>query len=190
MYDLTLLNSIAMNGRVPCSLFFNKLNGMFLHASSLVNLDEVNNQEYTTIINADFDLMNDVVIGEYPNHVIMDRSEVKPTYYEAQADTAMATKITKQYPVVEQVNILGRAIVALAEKGGIDLPELTEMLEYIKLCRGINANTKEFHRDSPDFIYVSNEELAEIDAARTEGGLHELYGPRSITGGRVFATDS
>lgn len=189
MFDLTAIDVISKNGRVPCSLFFNKLNGMFLHASTLVDINEINNQEYVTVIEADFDLMNDIVVGNYPDYTIQDRSEAKQTFYEGQADAAMSTKITKQYPVVEQVNILGRAIVALAAKAGVELDELTEMLEYIKLCKSINASTKEFYSGSPDFIYISNAELAETEAARTEGGLHELYGPRSITGGRVFNTD-
>lgn len=190
MYNLSTLNEMAGGKRVPCSLFFNKLNGMFLHASSLVNLEEISNQEYVTIVTADFDLINDKVVGCYPDYKVMDRLEGPQTFYEAQADAAMSTKITKKYPVVEQVNVLGRAIAALAAATGTEMTELTEMLEYIKLCKDINANTKEFYSESPDFIYVSNAELAETDAARTEGGLHELYGPRTITGGRVFSTDS
>ena len=189
MYNLSVLGAMA-TGRVPCSLFFNKLNGMFLHASSRVNIEEISNQEYITVVDADFDLSNDIVLGKFPDFEVVDRAAGPQYFYEAQADSAMSTKITKRYPVVEQVNVLGRAIAAMAAVTGTDLSELTEMLEHIKLCKDINSNTKEFYRESPDFIYVSNEELAETDAARTEGGLHELYGPRAITGGRVFSNDS
>ncbi len=189
MYNLTMLDEIDKNGRVPCSLFFNKLNGMFLHASSLVDPNDINNTEYLTIVEDNFDLMNDVVIGCFPDYKIQDRTEGPQPFHEAQADAAMSTKITKVYPVVEQVNVLGRAIAKIAAATNTDLTELVEMLEYIKLCKEINANTKEFYRESPDFIYISNAELAETDAARTEGGLHELYGPRTIAGGRVFSTD-
>lgn len=190
MYNLSVLNEQVANGRTLCSLFFNKLNGMFLHASSPVDINNIANQEYVTIVDDQFDFINDIVVGNYPDYKIQHRDEATPVFYEAQADTAMSTKITKEYPVVEQVNILGRAISKLAEVHGIELPELQEMLSHISLCRDINASTKEFYRDSPDFIYISNEELAEQEAARTEGGLHELYGPRTIAGGRVFATGS
>lgn len=172
--------------RVKCQLFFNKVNGKFLHAATFVPLDQIGGQEYVNIVEADFDMINDKVVGLYPDFKVQDRSEGPEEYYEAYADTAMATKITKRYPVVEQVNVLGRALMILAKHHGEELEELQEMLEYIKLCKDTNRTTKEFYRDSPDYIYVSNDEAAEEHASRFEGGIHEFLGPRELSGGRVF----
>lgn len=172
--------------KIRCWLFFNKVNGIYLHAANWVEKDTMTGLEYYTLVDTMFDLFNDEVVGTYPDYTIRKRGEGPQPYYEAQADALMATKITKKYPIAEQVNVLGRAIFELAEKHKLELPELTEMLDYIKLCKEVNASTKEFYRESPDFIYISNEQSAENEAARYEGGLHEHLGARAVTGGRVF----
>lgn len=188
MYNSTVLSDLTSGVRTRALLMFNKANGEFISAISWNDPETLGGKEYILFVEAQFDMLNDVVKGTYPDYVIMNKDEGPQPYYESQADTAMSTKITKKYPVVEQVNVLARAVGILAEKLGMteDLSELAEMIEYIKLCKDVNATTKEFYRESPDFIYISNEELAAQENARYEGGLHEAIGPRPILGGRVF----
>jgi hypothetical protein len=188
MYNETVLSDMTSGERVRALLMFNKVNGEFIAALSWNDPTTLGGQDYIQYVEAQYDMTNDVVKGKYPDYKIMNKNEGPQPYYEAQADAVMSAKITKLYPVVEQVNVLARALGILAEKLGVteELSELTEMVEYIKLCKEVNASTKEFYSESPDFIYISNEELAIQENARYEGGLHEAFGARTITGGRVF----
>lgn len=170
----------------PVQLFFNKANGVLMHHGSQQPLDQMTGLEYYEIVEVQMDLEQQTVVGVYPDYEIKLISDVPEPFYESQADLTMAAKITKKYPVVEQVNILARAILQLAEHHGEALPELQEMLSYIQLCKDTNRSTKEFYRDSPDFVYISNEQADEDFNALFEGGIHEHLGARQIQGGRVF----
>ena len=187
MFNENTLSDLTSGQRIRALLMFNKANGEFIAALSWNDPATLSGHEYVTYVEDQYDMTNDVVKGTYPDYKVVDKREGPQPYYETQADAAMSAKITKLYPVVEQVNVLGRAISVLAEKIGCKLDELTEMLEYIKLCKEVNASTKEFYIESPDFIYISNEELAAQENARYEGGLHEAFGARTISGGRVFS---
>jgi hypothetical protein len=188
MLDTTALNTLTSGERVRSLLMFNKANGEFISAISWNDPATLGGQDYILFVEDQYDMMNDVVKGKYPDYKVVNKNEGPQPYYESQADAALSAKITKMYPVVEQVNVIGRALAILGEKLGVmdKLGELTEMIEYIKLCKDVNASTKEFYRESPDYIYISNEELAAQENARYEGGLHEALGPRTISGGRVF----
>jgi hypothetical protein len=179
-------SALATEGRVKAILCFNKANGKWINTIGWVDPETLSGKEYMVFVEDEFDMVNDRVMGEYPHYTIVDRNEGPQPFYEAQLDAAMSQKITKLYPVVQQVNILGRALQLIAEKTGVELPELAEMLSYIDLCKDVNANSKEFYRESPDYVYISNEQLAAEENARYEGGLHEALGPRQITGGSVF----
>jgi hypothetical protein len=186
MYNTTVLGDLTSGERIRALLMFNKVNGAFIAAINYNDPATLGGHDHIEYVEDQFDMLNDKVVGKYPDYIVQNKNEGPQPYYEQQADTAMATKITKKYPVVEQVNVVGRALTILAEKAGVELPELQEMLSYINLCKEVNASTKEFYRDSPDFIYISNEELADRENEKYEGGLHEALGPREINGGRVF----
>lgn len=188
MYDAEMLSNLTGGKRVRALLLFNKVNGEFISAIGWNDPTTLSGHDHINFIEDQYDFMNDVVKGNYPDYKVVNKDEGPQPYYESSADAAMSAKITKLYPVVEQVNVLGRALSILAEKLGVteELSELTEMMEYIKLCKEVNSSTKEFYRDSPDFIYISNEQLATQENAKYEGGLHEAFGARTISGGRVF----
>lgn len=187
-------------GRVDAVLMFNKLNGMYISAINLAPEEycNIDTTMYTYRI-AKFDFINDVVEGQLTlqedgtfsdDFKVIDKSEQKQVVNELQLNTAAEYKITKRYPVIEQVNVLSRAISKLAEQLGVELTELDEMNDYIKLCLDVNAAQKEFYRESPDVIYVTDEERIESESRRFEGGLHEAVGPRTLTGGTIFKTGS
>lgn len=187
-------------GRNPAVALFNKQNGLFISVSSYLpsDMDKIDKNLYFAR-EVEFDFVNDMIEGDITINAdgsttddfkVIDKSEAKPVVYETQLNSRAEYKITQRYPVIEQVNILSRAIRTIAEKTGTELPELDELTDYIKLCLETNKTQKEFYRDSPDVVYVSEEEHAETESARFEGGLHEIVGPRDITGGSVFKTDS
>lgn len=188
MLSTDISAALSVTGRQRAILAFNKANGIWLNAMSWSDPTKLGGQEFTTFVEAEFDLWNDKVLGTYPDFQIVDRTEAPKEIFESQLDTIMSAKITSEYPLAEQVNILGRSINILAAEHGIELPELTELLSYISLCKQNNKISKEFYSVSPDYVYISNEQKADDESARYEGGLHEALGARVISGGRVFAS--
>lgn len=182
------LESMLAEGKQKVILGFNRVNGIWLIAIPYVNPETLGGADYIRYVEDEMDLTVDIVKGEYPDYTISNRNEGPQTVTETQVDNTMATKITAKYPVVQQVNILGRAIAKLAEKAGVidELEELQEMLSYISLCKDVSKESKEFYRDSPDYIFISDAELKDNENRRYEGGLHEALGPRQMSGGTVF----
>lgn len=181
---------------VKAVLIFNRLNGMYLGAASLdISLCDVDHP-HCIYVEDEMDIVNDVVEGGLKIHgdgswtkdyKVLRPHERSVAVYESELDKQMAYKITKRFTVVEQVNVISRAILKLAAKHDIELDELNEMLDYISLVKETCKNQKEFYANHPDYEYFTNEQATEIEAARFEGGLHEAIGPRTITGGRVFS---
>lgn len=181
---------------VKAVLIFNKLNGMYLGAASLdISLCDLDHP-HCIYVEDEMDIVNDVVEGGLKIHgdgswskdyKVLRPHERSVAIYESELDNQMAYKITKRFTVVEQVNIISRAILKLAAKNDVELDELTEMLDYISLVKETSKNQKEFYANHPDYEYYTNEQAADIEASRFEGGLHEAIGPRTITGGRVFS---
>jgi len=187
-------------GRIDAVLLFNKLNGLYITANSIGPEDHDKIDTTHFVYRAvKFDFVNDTVEGNLilnadgtftDNFKVVDKSEQATVVYEQQLNAAAEYKITKKYPVIEQVNVLSRALQLLAEKAKVDLPELEEMTDYIKLCLDTNKSQKEFYSGNPDVTYITDEERTETNTRRFEGGLHEALGPRTLTGGSVFKTGS
>ena len=154
---------------VKVTLIFNRLNGVFLSATNLP-LDLCDQDDIHCIYVEDMmDLYDEEVVGGLviaedgsytKDYEIIHRDLMKTKIYESQLDTTVATKITVRYPLVEQVNILGRALKKLAEVSNVELTELEELLDYIKLVKDTNKVYKEIYANSPDIEYISNEEKA------------------------------
>lgn len=186
--------------QLPATHLFNKLNGLYLF-TVLLSREKYGpvNEELFIARWADYDIMNDVVDGQLIIHEdgtvedawrIVHKDEMEVVYYERNLNQQAEEKITKKYPIALQISILGKSVETLAAKAGVELEELSEMLSYIKLCLDTNKAQKEFYRGNPDVKYVADEEFAEDQAQRMAGGIHEWIGPRPVTGGRVFGTDS
>lgn len=167
-------------------LAFNRTNGEFVFALTNVTPDELSGQEHMVYVEAEFNPNTQVVQGTLGNYKIVDKSSLPQPIYEASIDAMMATKITKVYPVAEQVNVLGRALQILAKEHNIVLEELEEMLDYISLARDTNREQKEAYRNDPAYEFISNADIEARNEKLYEGGLHEALGPRTIEGGRVF----
>lgn len=191
---------VPTSGRTDAVLLFNKLNGLFITASSIgpEDHDKIDTTHYTYRA-VQFDFVNDTVEGNLTlnadgtftdNFKVVDKSEQATVVYEQQLNAAAEYKITKKYPVIEQINVLSRALQILAGKAKVELPELDEMTDYIKLCLDTNKSQKEFYSGNPDVTYITDEERLDTHTRRFEGGLHEALGTRTLTGGSVFKTGS
>lgn len=192
------MNEVTAN-RTPHAHMFNKLNGMHLYSIFLNGpLNHYTDDKMFYTRTADFDPVTDVVVGGLDiadNGVVTDNFKIVPItempdrVYERSLNLAAEEKITKKYPVADQLSIVARTLEKIAKATGVDVEELSEMLSYIDLCLTTNKAQKEFYRENSDIEYVSDEKAASDFAASMEGGIHEHLGARLITGGRIFGSD-
>lgn len=184
--DLAIAKEFVLpSDRIPAILQFNAITGAFITAMT-GDLATLGSKEHFTYVEGEWNFTHDVVIGTYPDYQVVDERTLPTKIYEASLDMIARDKITKEYPVIQQVNILGRAIMKLSEQLGVDQEELVEMFSYIDQVKQTNAVSKQEYQDSPDYDYISLEQQAVEYEATLEGGVHELYGARAATGGRVF----
>lgn len=177
------------------TLVFNKLNGAFLNANNVPFKLADQSDPYCIYIEDKMDLAHQVLEGNLiikpdgsweKNYKIIDQSEAKEVIYEDQLKNLVANKITTKYKIVDQINLLSEAVMRIAEKTGVDLPELKECLDFIALVKETNEAHKEFYSESEDVVYISSEEALEESIKRFEGGLHEVMGGQLKSGGKVF----
>jgi len=175
-------------GKSPVILQFNKITGALISVihDNDIDIETLGHPELFTYARAEFDFENDAVVGNYPNHQIKAKAELPRTIYESAMDAAARDKITARYPVIQQVNVLSRAIMKLSEKLGVEQTELVDMIDYINEVKEANGIRKEFYQQSSDYEYISNEAQQALEADQLEGGIHELYGPQPDKGGSVF----
>ncbi len=175
--------------RSPAILQFNRVTGQFVNAIRTPDNDPsvLGGQEYFIFVVADISLTDDQVIGEYPDYKIVANKDLPTRVFESEMRLQLQTKITRRYPVITQVNVISDSILALAEKAGIELPELAEMRDYINEVKRAHEVRMKFFEESPDYEFVSIAQEEARSEAQLEGGVHELFGPKEATGGRIFS---
>lgn len=172
-------------GKVRALAQFNKISGALTGVLNWVESD-VLNHEYFVYREIEFDFETDVVVGTVEDYEVVARDSLPEEIRESTLNLQAQQRITKEYPVVRQINILAEAVAKIGEATGVELEELHEMLDYIDEVLRENKIRKSFYESNNGFIYKSDEDLAREEAAQLEGGLHEAYGGRQIVGGSVF----
>lgn len=164
---------------------FNKITGAFITVMTWIE-PETLNHEFYEYREVEIDFEKEYIKGNLRDFTVARNDERPPVISEQTLDLSAQERITKEYPVVEQVNIIAKAVQALNRHLGVENEELEEMIDYISEVLRNNKVRKEFYRDNPDYEYVSYEYLAKQQSEQLEGGLHEALGGRPITGGSVF----
>lgn len=188
--DLALAASIKTpEGPQPAVAQFNKLTGVLVATLFNVDPDTLNQDFFDYRVLEDFDFATQQVVGTIDDFKIVNTDTLPGVIYENDLNTSAQQKITKEYPVVEQLNVVARVVAQLAAKAKLNTPEvaeLTEMLAYIEEIKADNNRYKEFYSDSNLYDYKDDASVAAEEANRMEGGVHEAYGPRTVAGGSVF----
>lgn len=181
--------------RVPVTLVFNRLNGSFITATSLPYSFCDIGDPLCIYLTDEMDLHMERIEGGLD---IIDDDNFTPAYKvvpilngivemtEMELNNHVATKITKRYKVVDQINIMARAIMKLSTAAGIDQDELEEYMDYVETVKATNRLQREFYSKQEGYSYVSIKDHEAATAKTFEGGLHERLGPRTLSGGTVF----
>lgn len=187
------------NGKIISTALFNKINGMFCNVVGLSLEQSQHNEELYVGREVEYDFSSDIIVGGLTvnkdgtytdNFKVIPRDEEGHKVFEAQLNVQAEQKITKEYPLVDQINMLVKAVTLLAKEHQLEeKPEfkaLAEMVSYIDQVLETNKAKKEFYSNNPDVEYYSDERVAAEESARMEGGIHEDLGPRVVVGGSVF----
>lgn len=193
---------IHEDGRISATALFNKQNGVFVTTVGIPFEDSQYDKTLYEGRSILFNFAEDVLIGKLllnkdgtfsDAFQVIKQSEQKEQMFEYVLNRQAEQKITKRYPLVDQINLLVKAVQRLGQEHDLaDLPEFTalgEMISYIDQCIAVNQAKKEFYSESPDVDYFSDEKLDADLAERMEGGIHEALGARPITGGSIFGSD-
>lgn len=194
--DLSKLIETNVDGKQRVLLVFNKHSGAYIAAISYADPSTLGGHDVSEFVEDLMDIHEDEVLsasnpGRTPptidDYKIVKRSEAPMIVTEQILNNRVANKVTQVYPVVEQINVLARAIKILAEKANVELEELDEMLDYIDLVKQTNAAQRETYMNHESIIYKSNAELAAEQAQRLAGGYYQHLGPQQRSKGSIFS---
>lgn len=166
--------------------FFNKASGAAIGILGYVDPSTLNNEHYT-YVEIQCDLFNDRIRGTLDNYEIYNpENEEIPTIDEAALNAQAQAKVLSEYPLARQLNVLRDVVKTIVEQLDLKAADhpaiaaLQEMDGFIEDVLQNNTSRKNYFANSPDFNYVSDEQLAEKLEAQLEGGLHEVYGARRV----------
>lgn len=111
--------------------------------------------------------------------VIRDISEQPPIINERSVNLETQVVITERYPLTEQLNILSRAILKLAELNNVELYELGDMHQFITDQLRTGAVLKEQYKNDPNVNYTVEDTLSVPDDSIV----------KIVKTGRIFKTD-
>lgn len=183
--------------KTPHRIVFNRVNGEHLWCVTKTDFDPEYDEELFIVREADMNPVKDEIVGGMiinadgtieDNWQVVESASLPEMVMEKNLNAVAEQKITKKYPLVDQINILSKAIKLIGDKAGVELEDLDEMLSYIQLTLDTNKAQKAFYSDQPGIRYITDEQLAAEASRKMEGGIHEWIGPRPTTGGRVFGT--
>ena len=199
---MTIRTANIESVKIDSTALFNKLNGIYFGISSIPITDKHHDENLFLARSVQFDFSRDIIVGNIivnadgtytDNFKVIDKDDQKQQVYERNLNRQAEQKITKEYPLVDQLNLLVKAVTLLGGKHDLleteEFTALTEMVSYINQCIQTNQAKKEFYSTSPDVEYFSDERVSEETSARMEGGIHEVVGARPVTGGSVFGSD-
>lgn len=148
--------------RVGRLLQFNKSNGEFITTLEQVPSDWLNHElyHYTDVINIDEE--NEVVVGTWDNFEIVAKSEQPFEISEDALNQLARERITREYPIESQLNIIGGVLERVAEANGVDCEELKAMNDMVSEIRRTNALRKEFFASNPEYTYVSSSDAKSV----------------------------
>ena len=126
----------------------------------------------------EIDMATQVVVGTYDAFKVVNKADLPQDIHEAALDGQMRAKIAESYSNNDRLEILERSVLALAEKLGVELPELEEVVDLVAEIKRTNELRKQSLAVDPEYNYISIAQALQSEMDQLEGGLHEVIGPR------------
>lgn len=166
-------------------LLFNKVSGAYIAWVAWHHPHGIDENLYDIDVVESFSSSTQKVIGFYPNHQVVEIADQPQEISEVYIDGMTVEEIKSRYSLERQVNNIAAAVLALAEHVGAtqleSLIELADQVDSIKEILEVGNLRKEGYSSDDSFVYVSKAAAAELEAAKFEGGLGEIIGPRQIS---------
>lgn len=185
--------------RVLSTLLFNATNGLFITAIGKPLESFVYDDSRYIAREVEFSLKNDTVEGgiiidgdeRIDNFTVVAKADLVTTVYERSLNAAVERIITSQYPLIEQINVLTKALVSIAGqseelKALGPVKDLFEMSEYIEAQLTGNKSKKQDCVNCEVVTFVTDQELLELNKKKMEGVATK---PVTLVKPRVFKTD-
>lgn len=198
MSDLEYLGSEIIRAsedteRVKALGVFNKVSGAPIVIMQYVDPTTLNNDDYS-YVEVEASITNDTIVGDIDNFEIVGRDEAPPIVYERAMNQQATDRVTKEYPLVAQINILRDVVTFLTESLEIEgkdehpaIQALKDMNDYIADVLEINTARKAYYAESDAVNYMSSEDEALEFERATEGAIREQLGYRTVgSGDRIF----
>lgn len=181
-FDLiTAIDSVIPTGEQQMLAQFNAASGTFITCMSVIDLSYLNTENFK-YVEITIDITKQRVDGEYDNFKIVNVADEPTVIYESMVNELCKQKIFKRFAVEVQLDILRNTLATLCEKVGVEDEALLDMNDYIDGVKRANKVLKEAYKNNPDFQFISIQEQAAIEAAKLDGGLHEIMGPKNLIG--------
>ena len=183
-----------MNTKKEMALIFNKDSGEML-ATIDYNQDMNIKSDYTVFKIVSIDTLTEVYVGDYENGSIRNIDDVnaelanKVVIFEENVNNMAGTKITKEYPLEKQLNIISNALVSLCKKDeSINSEELEKMTRYINHTITNNKRIKSVYEQSENHILVKKNDLSDKIDRELSGQLLSAMGTPDLRHRRKHRT--
>lgn len=126
----------------------------------------------------EIDMSTQVVSGTYDNFRVVNKADLPQDIHEVALDGQARDKIAESYSYGDRIEILELAVLKIAEKVGVELPELEEVVDLVAEVKRTNELRKQSLAVDPEYNYISIADQLQTEMDQLEGGLHEVIGPR------------
>lgn len=167
-------------------LIFNRVSGAYLHHMSVNTGDSIEDLIDTTYCKYKKVKMIPLLQtweGDYNKGKIINVEDKIASIDEYTLNSLAKNKIGRKYKPHHQLNILAKCIVKIGDKLGIDskeFDELNDMLEYIEQILANNRRIKESYKNSPEYEYLTKEDINVKMSKALDGGLASVVGRPEI----------
>lgn len=150
---------------------FNKINKAFIMVMQKPDDMSLLNHDLYLYREIEIDVELETVTGNYDSHTIVAIAEQPREITEDTLNEFARDKIIREYPLEDQLSILGSVLEKVADSAGVECDDLKEMNDFIEEVKRTNQIRKDYFAANPDYTYYTTEQLDEIQLQKYDGGI-------------------
>lgn len=150
---------------------FNKINKTFIMLMQKPDDLDLLNHDLYLYKEIEIDVEAESINGNYDSYTVVSIADQPREINEDTLNEFARDKIIRQYPLEDQLSILGTMLERVADSVGIECEELKDMNDFIAEVKRTNQIRKDYFAANPDYTYYSTEDLDAIQAEKYDGGI-------------------